>query len=550
MQIQKLKKGIVGFSLALLGMTSVGAADIIHDAQFNVLQRQHGETWKAEDQEVDRKLAEIRKQNGDKRPNIVYILVDDLSYGQMGSRKMNHVMGVNTENINKFATEGLALERMYTEPSCTPTRAAMMTGRHPIRSGSSEVKVTLVGEGLSKDEVTIAEILSQSGYNTSHIGKWHQGDIEESYPHNQGFDFAAFPVHQQVQLALMTKEAAQANNLFGWDPTIQSNDFVIDDTFRPNGMVTGLEAHKGATAKEVEMPAGHQWSQADYHEMNVRYQAQAIEQLQQLSKSDKPFYLQYWPLYPLNFVHDQTPNKSLNGGFMAEKLQLLDTWFGEFLQEMETLGIAENTIVILMADNGLMYHYGGPSGLSQLIYRGGKTDFLEGGIRTDAYIRWPTAIEANTAAGDIFHVSDLFTTLATIGQATDYIPRDRVIDGINQTPLLLKGEFSGRRDYVYVYQGDRLAAVVKDEFKMHMPVPGMPGAAAPVYNVYRDPREENPHIGMALWSGASFQDMIKRHLMTIEKYPHLPLGKGVPYSGIDNLRPETKKLIDDFISWH
>ncbi|WP_411992615.1 sulfatase-like hydrolase/transferase [Agarivorans sp. DSG3-1] len=526
------------------------AEDIVHDAEYKILERQHSQKWQEQDKAIDKKLADIRMNNGDERPNIIYLLVDDLSYGQMGNRKMNHVMGVNTKNINDFANEGLSLERMYTEPSCTPTRAAMMTGRHPIRSGSSEVKVTLVGEGLSKDEVTIAEVLSEAGYSTSHVGKWHQGDIEESYPHNQGFDYAAFPAHQQVQLSLMTKEAALANNLFGWNDTMQNNDFVIDKTFRPNGMVTGLEARKGEMAKEVHMPAGHEWSQADYHEMNVRYQRQAIDQLQQLSKLNKPFYLQYWPLYPLNFVHDQTPNVTRNGGFMAEKLQLLDTWFGEFLNELDNLGIADNTVVILMADNGLMYHYGGPSGLSELIYRGGKTDFLEGGIRTDAYVRWPGVIEANSAASDIIHVSDLYTTIARIAQATDQIPRDRIIDGIDQTALLLEGETNGRRDYVYVYQNETLAAVVKNEFKMHVPTPGMPGAAAPVFNVYRDPREENPHIGMALWSGASFQDMMKRHMMMIQKYPHLPLGKGVPYSGIENLRPETVKLVDDFKSWH
>lgn len=543
----------IAIACSLLVITSPAMSktkDIIHDGEYKVLERQHGKKWKDQDKIIEKKLADIRAKNGGKRPNIIYMLVDDLSYGQMGNRKMNHVMGVDTKNINDFAKESLSLERMYTEPSCTPTRAAMMTGRHPIRSGSSEVKVTLVGEGLSKEEVTIAEVLSEAGYNTSHVGKWHQGDIEESYPHNQGFDYAAFPAHQQVQLSLMTKEAAVANNLFGWNKTLQRNDFVIDDTFRPNGMVTGLEAYKGKKAKEVHMPAGHEWSQADYHQMNVRYQEQAIEQLQKLSKDDKPFYLQYWPLYPLNFVHDQTPNKSLNGGYMAEKLQLLDTWFGEFLTELDNLGIADNTLVVLMADNGLMYHYGGPSGLSELIYRGGKTDFLEGGIRTDAYVRWPAAIKAGSSAGDIVHVSDLYTTIANIAQAKDNIPRDRIIDGIDQTALLLEGEHNGRRDYVYVYQGPVLAAVVKNEFKLHMPAPGMPGAAAPVFNVYRDPREENPHIGLVLWSGASFQDMIKRHMMMIQKYPHLPLGKGSPYSGISNLRPETKKLVDDFNSWH
>ena len=533
-----------------LWVAGASSQDIVHDAEYNILKKQYGEEWKAQDESLNNKLAEIRKKNGGKRPNIVYVLIDDISYGQLGSKKMNYVMGVETLNINDFAKQGVSLERMYTEPSCTPTRAAMMTGRHPIRSGSSEVKVTLVGEGLSKKEVTIAEVLSKAGYNTSHIGKWHQGDIEESFPHNQGFDFAAFPAHQQVQLALMTEEASRANNLFGWEPSLQDNSYELDKTFKPVGMVTGLEGYKGKKAREVHMPAGHKWTQADYHEMNVRYQEQAVEQLEKLAKDDKPFYLQYWPLYPLNFVHDQEQNQSLNGGFHAEKLQLLDIWLGEFFAKIDTLGIADNTLVVLMADNGLMYHYGGPSGLSQLIYRGGKTDFLEGGVRVDAYARWPGVIRAGSSAGDIIHVSDLYTTFANLAQATDYIPRDRVIDGVDQTALLLEGQHNGRRDYVYVYQGPVLRGVVKQQYKMHMPAPGMPGAAAPVFNLLRDPREENPHIGMALWSGASFQDMVKRHMMMIKKYPHLPLGTDQPYSGIENLRPETETLVEAFMSWH
>ena len=85
---------------------------------------------------------------------------------------------------------------------------------------------------------------------------------------------------------------------------------------------------------------------------------------------------------------------------------------------------------------------------------------------------------------------------------------------------------------------------------MHMPAPGVPGAAAPFFNTYRDPREEYPQIGQALWSGASFQDMVKRHNIMISKYPHLKLGKGKPYEGIENLRPETQEIVETFISWH
>lgn len=530
-------------------VTAQAAKEIIHDGEYYFLKAQHGQQWAKEDKEIDAKLAKIRENNGGNPPNILYILIDDVSFGQMGNRKMNYVMGIKTPRLNQFAEEGISFNRMYTEPSCTPTRTAMLTGRLPVRTGLREVKVALVGEGLAKEEVTIAEVLSQAGYNTAHIGKWHQGDIEEAYPHNQGFDYAAFPAHQQVQLSLMTKEAAHANNLFGYHHSTQSEEFAIDKKFKPDGLVTGLEATKGGKAWEVDLKAGEEWTQAHYVKMNERYQRQTIEQLQILAEQDQPFFLQYWPLYPLNFVHNEDQNISANGGFHAEKLQLLDGWLGEVFDEVDKLGIAENTLIVLMADNGLMYHYEGTSGLNQLIYRGGKTQHLEGGVRTDAFAVWPGVIEADSAAGDIIHVSDLFTTFARFAQATDYIPRDRIIDGIDQTALFLKGELHGRRDYVYIYENELLRSIVKQEFKMHMPLPGVPGAAAPTYNLYRDPREEHPLVGIALWSGASFQDMAKRHMMMIAKYPHAKLGKGKPYQGIENLRPESKKAVDTFMSW-
>ena len=535
--------------LGLLAATPAQSADIVHDGEYYFLQAQKGEAWAVQDDEVDARLAAIRDANGGRRPNIVYILIDDVSFGLMGNPAMNYVTGIDTSNINDLAAEGVSLLRMYTEPSCTPTRTAFLTGRHPVRAGQEEVKVALVGEGLHAEEVTIAEVLSQAGYNTVHIGKWHQGDIEQSFPHNQGFDFAAFPVHQQVQLSLMTREAAQANNMLGWHGSTQSGAFALDQRFKPYGLVTGLEAEKGGLAREIDLEPGEEWTQAHYHAMNERYQRQAIEQLDALAAKDAPFFLQYWPLYPLNFVHDQDQAASLNGGFMAEKLQLLDGWVGAFLDEIDRLGIADNTLVVLMADNGIFKQYGGTSGLSELIYRGGKIDHLEGGVRTDAFVRWPGVIDAGSRAGDIIHVSDLFTTFARLAQATDFIPRDRVIDGIDQTALLLEGEGNGRRDYVYIYQNEVLRSVVKQEFKMHMPPPGVPGAAAPVYNVLRDPREEYPQMGTALWSGASFQDMVKRHQLMIAKYPHAPLGKGAPYSGIENLRPESQEAVEVFTSW-
>jgi arylsulfatase len=541
---------VIGTVLTIPCLAQPGNA-IVHDGEFQFLRRQHGERWDAEDKEVEKMLADIRARQGGERPNILYILIDDVSFGQMGNRTMNYVTGIQTPNINGFAKEGLSLMRMYTEPSCTPTRAAMLTGRHPVRVGIKEVKVALVGEGLPANEVTIAEVLSKAGYATSHVGKWHQGDIEQAYPHNQGFDYAAFPLHQQVQLSLMTDEAADSYRLIGFADKTQSNEFALDKNFKPKGLVTGVEAVRGGTATEIDLRPGEKWTQAHYLRMNERYQRQTLEQIEELSKGDRPFFLQYWPLYPLNFVNDKEQHKSLNGGHFAEKLQELDGMLGEVFDKVDELGIAENTMVVVMADNGCMHLIDSyTSGLNELVYRGGKTDFLEGGVRVDAFVRWPAGIQGGSYAGDIIHVSDLFTTFARLGQATRYIPSDRVIDGIDQTALLLKGEHHGRRDYVYIYQNEILRAVVKQEFKMHLPAPGVPGAAAPVFNVLRDPREEQAYVGMPLWSGASFQDMVKRHMMMIAKYPHNKLGTGRPYDGIDNLRPESRETVETFTSWH
>ncbi|MEP3046220.1 MAG: sulfatase-like hydrolase/transferase [Roseibium sp.] len=547
----KMIKSTILTAVAFMLGTAVGSAQedpIVRDGEYNFLFAQMGEKWTEQDTRIDARLEDIKTANGGKRPNILYVLIDDVSFGLMGNRAMNYVSGFDTPNINDFAEESLSLMRMYTEPSCTPTRTAFLTGRHPVRAGQEEVKVALVGEGLAAEEVTIAEVMKQAGYNTAHVGKWHQGDIEESFPHNQGFDVAYFPVHQQVQLSLMTPESAAASNLNGWHPSTQSGEFAIDQRFKPYGLVTGLEAKAGGVAREVGIKAGEEWTQGHYEEMNERYQRQVLGELDRLAGEDEPFFLQYWPLYPLNFTYtDQQQTR--NGGFMADKMETIDTWFGDVMAKVDSLGIAENTLVVFMADNGIFKQYSPNSGMVELIYRGGKAEHLEGGVRVDAFVRWPAAIEPGSYAGDIIHVSDLYSTFARIAGGTQFIPRDRVIDGLDQTALLLEGEGNSRRDYVYVYEGPVLRSIVKQEFKMHMPAPGVPGAAAPVFNILRDPREMSPDIGGSLWSGASFQDMAKRHQKMIEKYPHLPLGKGVPYEGIENLRPESELAREVFASW-
>jgi len=542
-------KKIIATTL-LSSMTLLAQGPIIHDAEYSIIEAQNGEQWKKDDKKIDQKLEEYRKKMGGKAPNIIYILLDDVGFGEIGMDELSVIRGYKTPNMTNLAKEGMSLNRMYTEPSCTPTRVAMMTGRHPIRTGVTEAKATIAGDGLPAGEVTIAEVLRDSGYNTSHVGKWHLGDIEQAYASNQGFMEAEFPIHQQGQLAIMGRDMEDADIIRGVDVNRAKQTFTLDKLFTPDPahMVTGVELKDGKLY-EVEMKTGEAWTQKKYREMNERYQRNALSQLRKLAKQDKPFFLNYWPLFPLSFVQENNSKyNTLNGGTMADILVEMDDWIGEIVAEVDKLGIAENTIIIVMGDNGPFMQYAGSTGQRDRIYRGGKTDHLEGGVRVNAWVKWKGMIEPGSSAEDIFHVSDLFTTLARIGQGTNEIPRDRVIDGVDQTGILLLGETHGRRDYVHIYEGTQLKSVVKNKYKMHLPPPGANPIAAHVYDLYRDPREESPSdsIKYGPWAGGQFASMVKRHMAFQYKYPNTKPIHAIPYGGIENLRPETKKVLEVF----
>ena len=235
-------------------LVAVPQAPIQHDGETAYLAAQNSERWAADDQAVDAQLAQYRQNNAGKSPNILYILVDDVGFGELGNRTLNHVRGYQTPRINELADQSLRFARMYTEPSCTPTRVAFMTGRQPYRMGMGETAVALSGFGLPAREVTLAEILSEAGYNTAHVGKWHMGDIQEAYPTEQGFDYAAFPMHQQAQLAIFPIDSQKGGQVIGIDSRGYDDKFTLDRTFRPvpGSMVTGLEGVRGQPVREVQ----------------------------------------------------------------------------------------------------------------------------------------------------------------------------------------------------------------------------------------------------------------------------------------------------------
>ncbi len=552
--MKKILNLLIVLGLLAFFASSLTAKEIQHDAEHYILLKEHSERWAKEDKQNDATLAKIRKDNGGKRPNIIYILVDDVGYGEFGNPALNYVRGYSTPNINKLASEGLSLARMYTEPSCTPTRTAFLTGRLPIRSHMLEPKVAPPeGVGLHKDEVTIAEVLSQAGYNTVHVGKWHQGDIETAYPHNQGFDYAAFPLHNQATFNLMHKEGEQEGWAHGVSEEAAQAEmaYTLDSGFRPKGWVLGVEGKKGEKAKEWEVKAGdpHNYSFKYFRDLNKNYQKIALAKLRELAAKDEPFFLNYWGQNPVDFGRLNRKFTQANGGAWVESMKELDTWVGEILDEVDKLGIRDNTIVVLMGDNGTMEQALGYSGFSDMIYRGYKANSLEGGIRVPAFIRWPKVIPANSFAGDMIHVSDLYTTFAKIADGTKYIPRDRIVDGLDQTTLFLNGDTNGRRDYIHMYEGPNYSKTIKQQFKVHWPAPGEPMFKLPVYDLYRDPREEHPMKVQGMWSVAYFGDMKKRHMAFRKRFPDRTEKEisGMPYEGIENLRPETLELRERFI---
>lgn len=537
-----LKSSYCSILCALL-LTGVGAGTamaatpgqgIVFDAEFEKARAQHTEQWAAEDQALREKLEAMRKRYG-KAPNIIHIMWDDHSLGEVGIPEMNKVLGYDTPRINQMAKEGIAFTRMYTEPSCTPTRTAALTGRLAVRAGMDKVGFPPDGMGLHKDEVTIAEVLTQVGYRTAFIGKAHQGDIEQSYMTNQGFDFANFSMYNQFPFMMWHEFMGPSGAVQGLFDSQLDKKYTLDKEFRPLAYVNQLEGRKG---EKPRVYSGG--SIGEYKKLLRAHQKMVLDYLDSAAENDGPFYLAYWP-HVYDAVRKPEELTTSASTWFAQSVVEMDRDIGQILDKLNELGMAENTLVIAMADNGPMHELA-PLGPHETIFRGGKGDYLEGGIRVPAFAWWPGMIDAGQVVGDMISVHDLFTTFISLAGGLDKIPTDRVIDGIDQTSLLLNGDGYSRRDYLHIYTGDVLAASIKQQFKRTWigDKPGLMGAG--YTDLYKDPGELHLKMTPYLWAWAAFDHMRERHLEMIRKYPNRKHTHGVPYQGIEGLSEEAKEL--------
>jgi arylsulfatase len=408
--------------------------------------------------------------NAEDKPNIIYFLVDNLGIGEISSFAGGPLRGVETPRIDDFADEGFRLLNFAPETQCTPSRSALMTGRYSIRSGTHTVALAGDPGGLVTWERTIADILSDEGYATSIVGKWHIGASAGRWPTDHGFD-------EWIGIPHSYDEALWAD-----DPWYDSNRdpvaYVVES--EANGDVKELEQ----LTVDVKL------------NIDVEYLRRSKSFIDRSVAAKKPFYLYF--NHSLMHLPVQ-PREEFRGhsgsGPWADSLAQLDADFGELLDYLEEKGIADNTIVVFSGDNGPEENQGdrGHAGYWQGSYFTG----MEGSLRTPAAVRYPDIVRSGQVSDEIVHITDMFTTLVRWAGAD--VPTDREIDGRDQRAFLEGREESSARDGFPYWMGERMYGVKWRNFKVVSVLqrtftePAQQLAIPYIINLDVDPQERGPY---------------------------------------------------------
>ena len=509
-------------SLLMLGTSNTYAYQA--DAPQLKAEEANLKKWKKEDHAIDTKLAELRKRFG-KKPNIIYILSDDIGWGELGSYGGGKLRGTPTPNLDSMANAGMKFLSHYAEPSCTPTRLALLTGRHPVRTGVDIVLWPGQKQGLAKEEVTVAEMLSKAGYHTAMFGKWHVGDLEEHAPERQGFDYAYYGLYNGAIYSWANQDKHYQQQTIDGAGYFYDFPGTLEDYEKKYGIeILGhLEGVKGKKRKEIK-PIGP--------ESMVEMENESIDKIKayikQKSNDEKPFFI-YWASYAQQMASSPKDYRFNEGqdfrNNQSAQLAQHDDHIKQLLDTIEAEGIADNTLVVWVSDNGPMYAFWPNAGYSWL--RGGKGEVYEGGVRTPGIAIWPGIIKPGESVLDIISVTDLFTTAARLAGVKNKIPSDRIVDGVDITPLLFNGDGHGRRNYMFHYSGNELAAVRMGNHKLHIK-PGASGGLPnmEVYNIQRDPGEKYGTMYNHLWAVTPFQKLIRSHKAMIKTYPNRKIQSG------------------------
>ncbi|MBF89042.1 MAG: arylsulfatase [Candidatus Marinimicrobia bacterium] len=428
-------------------------------------------------------------------PNIIVIFGDDIGYGDVG------IFGnptIKTPNLDRMAYEGQKWTNFYSAASvCTPSRAGLLTGRLPIRSGMTSSKIRVLfpesWSGLQQSEITIAELVKQKKYATMHVGKWHLGHLPDYLPTKQGFDsYYGIPYSNDMD-ATQPKEKRKwalynPDRIDYWDVPLMRNEKIIE---RP----------------------------ANQYTITKRYTGEAVKFIKK--NKDRPFFLYFahtMTHVPL-FRSEKFVDISL-AGIYGDVMEEVDWSIGQVLETVRNNNLSERTLVIFTSDNGPWLTFDTHGGSAGPL-KEGKGSTWEGGMREPTIMWWPGTIPAGTTQAGMGSTLDLMATVASITNTK--IPKDRKMDSYDLS-LAMSMKADSPRNEMFFWRGTKLFAARSGNYKAHFYTMtgyrdrGETRLNTPLlYHLGHDPGEkfdvsrENPEIVTKI------QEMASQHISDIDE---------------------------------
>ena len=415
------------------------------------------------------------------RPNVVVIVADDLGWADVGFHG-NQI--IDTPSLDRIAAEGAQLNRFYTTPICSPTRAALMTGRDPIRLGVAYSTIMpWQNNGIHPDETFLPELFLSAGYQTAMVGKWHLGHAQQSYhPNSRGFEH--FYGHLHTEVGFYPPFASLGGKDF------QRNGVSIDDQGYESYLLAD-EVSRYIRERDAEKPffiympfiAPHTPLDAP-EELQAKYASMADDRGKSRSKMADS----------TRFMAKVTGRTSARPMYAAV-VDAMDQAIGRVLDTLDREGLADNTIVLFFSDNGgAVYAIGGADNAP---LRGGKGDTFEGGIRVVAAMRWPEKIPMGSRVDSIMSVMDVLPTLASAA-GIDADTQFR-LDGRNMLPALIDGQTMPREKLLFFisetpFKNHVNVTAFNDEWKLIQRIEtGFSSVDVTqfLFNIAEDPHEHN-----------------------------------------------------------
>ena len=492
-------------------------------------------------------FGQAQAQQQTSKPNIIMIVSDDTGYGDLGPYGGGVGRGMPTPNIDRLAAEGMSFFSFYAQPSCTPGRAAMQTGRFPNRSGMTTVAFQGQPGGLPREEWTLASVLKTSGYKTFFTGKWHLGESDYAYPTAHGYDemkycglyhlnaytyadptwFPDMSPELRAMFARVTKGSLSGN---AGGPVRE--DFKINGQYVDTPVVNGKEGVVG-----IPFFDGY-------------VEKAAIEYLDRNANSREPIFMSinFMKVHQPNLPHPDYIHKSLSKSKYADSVVELDARIGRIMDKIRSLPNANNTLVFYTTDNGAWQDVYPDAGYTP--FRGTKGTLREGGNRVPAIAWMPGKVAPNSKTHDVVGGLDLMATFAAVGGAKlptqDRAGQPIIFDSYDMSPLMFGTGKSARTTWFYYTENELSPGAIRyAHYKFVFNLRGDDGASTgglavdtnlgwkgaekyvatvpQVFDLWQDPQERYDifmnNFTERTWMGVVMGEELKKVMATFVQYP-------------------------------